>query len=77
MTVLSCPVRPSPAGMAAYGCIKALNTLLSSVSGLPELLPALEEILFPIMHKMISTAGQDVFEEVNGGERGAVGGGAY
>lgn len=64
----SCPL--PPAGMAAYGCIKALNTLLSSVSGLPELLPTLEEILFPIMQKMISTTGQDVFEEVNGGQRG-------
>ena len=74
------PPLPSSAGMAAYGCIRAINTLLSGVSSLPELFPMLEELLFPIMHKMISTEGQDSFEEV-GGEgqmwRGATGGARY
>ncbi len=35
-----------------------------SVSGLPQLLPQLEGILFPIMQRMVSTEGQDVFEDV-------------
>ncbi|GAX74708.1 hypothetical protein CEUSTIGMA_g2156.t1 [Chlamydomonas eustigma] len=52
------------AAMAAYGCIKAINTLLSSVSSLSELHLPLEEILFPVMQKMISTEGQDIFEDV-------------
>ncbi len=37
---------------------------LCSVSGLPQLLPQLESILFPIMQRMVSTEGQDVFEDV-------------
>ena len=38
--------------------------MLESVSTLTHLFPQLEEILFPIMHKMCSQDGQDVFEEV-------------
>ena len=47
--------------------MKALNTLLSCVSSLPELFPTLEELLFPLMQKMISTEGQDIFEEASRG----------
>eukprot|EP00798_Chlamydomonas_sp_ICE-L_P030404 gene30404-35409_t len=50
--------------IAAYGCLKALNTLLESVNTLGELYPVLEESLFPIMQRFLSTDGQDVFEEV-------------
>lgn len=50
--------------IAAYGCIKALSTLLDSISNLHHLFPPLEEILFPLMQKLISTEGQDVFEDV-------------
>ncbi|KAK9839718.1 hypothetical protein WJX81_008385 [Elliptochloris bilobata] len=50
--------------LAAYGCLRALYTVLESVSGLPQLLPQLEGILFPIMQRMVSTEGQDVFEDV-------------
>ena len=53
-----------PAAMSAYGCIRTLNALLDSVSTLTTLLPALEEIMFPIMYEMCSSRGQDVFEEV-------------
>ncbi|KAG1660790.1 hypothetical protein FOA52_011331 [Chlamydomonas sp. UWO 241] len=49
---------------AAYGCIKALNTLLGSVSALPELYGPLEDVLFPIMQKMISHDGEELFDEV-------------
>jgi hypothetical protein len=58
------PLPCHAAGIAAYGCIKALNTLLESVSSLKHLFPSLEELLFPLMQKNISTDGQDVFEEV-------------
>ena len=50
--------------MAAFGCIRTLNALLDSVSTLTHILPALEEVLFPIMYEMTSSRGQDVFEEV-------------
>lgn len=50
--------------MAAVGCLRAIATILESVNALPHLYPAMEEILFPIMSKLISTEGQDVLEEV-------------
>ncbi len=59
-----CLFAPCTAGIAAYGCIKALNTLLESVSSLKHLFFDLEELLFPLMKANISTDGQEVFEEV-------------
>lgn len=50
--------------MAAYGCLRALSTVLDSVSSMPALFPQLETILFPVMQRFCSTDGQDVFEEV-------------
>lgn len=50
--------------MAAYGCMRALSTVLDSVSGMSPLFPELEAILFPLMQRLTSTEGQDVFEEV-------------
>ena len=50
--------------MAAYGCMRALSTVLDSVSGMSALFPELEAILFPLMQRLTSTEGQDVFEEV-------------
>jgi hypothetical protein len=50
--------------VAAYGCLKALNTLLDGVAEMKHLLPVLEEVLFPIMAKCLSTDGQDVLEDV-------------
>ena len=50
--------------LAAFGCLRALSTVLDSVSTLPALFPQLEASLFPIMHRMLSTEGQDVFEEI-------------
>ena len=42
--------------MAAYGCLRSLITLLDSCSSLKstKLLPQLEEILYPLMAKLIS-----------------------
>eukprot|EP00878_Enallax_costatus_P038160 GHUV01043324.1.p1 GENE.GHUV01043324.1~~GHUV01043324.1.p1 ORF type:complete len:672 (+),score=261.35 GHUV01043324.1:958-2973(+) len=52
------------AAVAAYGCLKALNTLLDGVAEMKHLLPVLEEIILPIMAKCISSDGQDVLEDV-------------
>ena len=53
-----------PGVLAAVSSLRAICTILESVSNLPQMYPELEPILCPIMHKMISTDGQDVFEEV-------------
>ena len=50
--------------MAAYGCMRALSTVLDSVSGMAALFPELEAILFPLMQRLASNEGTDVFEEV-------------
>eukprot|EP00898_Chlorokybus_atmophyticus_P004844 jgi/Chlat1/5360/Chrsp35S05283 len=50
--------------LAAVGCLRAISTLLESVSSLPQLYPQLEDMLMPIMTKMLTTDGQDVYEEV-------------
>ena len=50
--------------LASVGCLRAICTILESVSNLPQMLATLEPILYPIMQKMLSTDGQDIFEEV-------------
>ncbi|CAM8985400.1 unnamed protein product [Rhodiola kirilowii] len=50
--------------LAAVGCLRAISTILQSVSRLPQLFLQIEPILLPIMRKMLTTEGQDVFEEV-------------
>ncbi|GFH09661.1 importin N-terminal domain-containing protein [Haematococcus lacustris] len=53
------------ASIAAYECLRAINTLLDSLSGLgPELYLAIEDALLPLVMKLLSTDGQDVVEEV-------------
>lgn len=56
--------RRRPGAIAAYGVLRALCTVVESVASLPELMPALEEVLFPLLHRYTSTEGQDIFEEV-------------
>ncbi|XP_051127238.1 importin beta-like SAD2 isoform X2 [Andrographis paniculata] len=53
-----------PGALAAVGCLRVISTILESVSRLPHLFADIEPILLPIMHKMLTTDGQDVFEEV-------------
>ncbi|PKU80575.1 Exportin-2 [Dendrobium catenatum] len=50
--------------LAAVGCLRAISTILESVSRLPHLYVQIEPTLLPIMRKMLTTDGQDVFEEV-------------
>ncbi len=47
--------------LAAFGCLRALSTTLEGVSSLPHLYPQLEEILFPVLQKMCTSDGNDVF----------------
>lgn len=50
--------------LAAVGCLRAISTILESVSRIPHLFPQVEPILLPIMQRMLTTDGQEVFEEV-------------
>ncbi|XP_051118176.1 importin beta-like SAD2 [Andrographis paniculata] len=53
-----------PGALAAVGCLRATSTILESVSRLPHLFIHIEPTLLPIMQKMLTTDGQEVFEEV-------------
>ncbi|KAJ7957326.1 importin beta-like SAD2 [Quillaja saponaria] len=53
-----------PGALAAVGCLRAISTILESVSRLPHLFVQVEPTLLPIMHRMLTTDGQEVFEEV-------------
>ncbi|XP_057960269.1 importin beta-like SAD2 [Malania oleifera] len=50
--------------LAAVGCLRAISTILESVSRLPHLFVHIEPTLLPIMRRMLTTDGQEVFEEV-------------
>ena len=50
--------------LAAFGCLGALSTVLESVSSLPYLFPTLEPVVFPILQRLCTQEGQDVYEEV-------------
>ena len=50
--------------LASIGCLRAMSTILESVSSLPHMYPELEDAVFPILQKMIGDKGFDVFEEV-------------
>ncbi|KAJ9546837.1 hypothetical protein OSB04_019380 [Centaurea solstitialis] len=53
-----------PGALAAAGCLRAISTILESVSRLPHIFAHIEPTLLPIMRRMLTTDGQDVFEEV-------------
>ncbi|GER26335.1 ARM repeat superfamily protein [Striga asiatica] len=61
-----------PGALAAVGCLRAISTILESVSRLPHLFAHIEPTLLPIMSRMLTTDGQgvmvgeafEVFEEV-------------
>ncbi|KAK3204665.1 hypothetical protein Dsin_018711 [Dipteronia sinensis] len=53
-----------PGALAAVGCLRAISTILESVSRLPHLFVQIESTLLPIMRRMLTTDGQEVFEEV-------------
>ncbi|KAF7131703.1 hypothetical protein RHSIM_Rhsim09G0037400 [Rhododendron simsii] len=53
-----------PGALAAVGCLRAISTILESVSRLPHLFVHIEPTMLPIMRRMLTTDGQEVFEEV-------------
>ncbi|XP_023549155.1 importin beta-like SAD2 isoform X1 [Cucurbita pepo subsp. pepo] len=53
-----------PGALAAVGCLRAISTILESVSRIPQLFVQIEPTLLPIMQRMLTTDGQEVFEEV-------------
>ncbi|RDY03360.1 Importin beta-like SAD2 [Mucuna pruriens] len=53
-----------PGALAAVGCLRAISTILESVNRLPDLFVQIEPTLLPIMRRMLTTDGQEVFEEV-------------
>ncbi|KAL8105776.1 importin beta-like SAD2 [Apium graveolens] len=53
-----------PGALAAVGCLRAISTILESVSSLPHLFVHIEPTLLPIMRRMLTTDGQEVLEEV-------------
>jgi len=46
--------------MAAVGCLRAISTILESVSSLPQLFVQIEPTLLPIMRSMLTTDGQGI-----------------
>ncbi|WVZ84840.1 hypothetical protein U9M48_031827 [Paspalum notatum var. saurae] len=50
--------------LAAVGCLRAISTILESISSLPHLYIQIEATLLPILRKMLTSDGQDVYEEV-------------
>lgn len=47
-----------PGALAAVGCLRAISTILESVSRLPHLFVQVEPTLLPIMQRMLTTDGQ-------------------
>lgn len=47
-----------PSALAAAGCLRAISTILESVSELPHLYVQIEPTLLPILQKMLTTDGQ-------------------
>ncbi|KAF6162304.1 hypothetical protein GIB67_008433 [Kingdonia uniflora] len=53
-----------PGALAAAGCLRAISTILESVSGIPHLFVEIEPTILPIMGKMLTSDGQEVYEDV-------------
>jgi hypothetical protein len=51
------------AALTALQCIRAINTILNSVSSLPELYLSLEPICQPLMDAMLTEKGMEFFDE--------------
>ena len=49
-----------PGALAAVGCLRAISTILESVSRLPHLFVQIEPTLLPIMQRMVTTDGQGI-----------------
>jgi hypothetical protein len=52
-----------PSSLAAVGCLRAISTILESMSSLPQLFVQIEPTLLPIMRSMLTTDGQGIYYE--------------
>ena len=50
--------------LACVGCLRAIATILESISTLPHLYGQIEPTLMPILRKMLTQEGYDVYEEI-------------
>ena len=50
--------------LACLGCLRTVSTILDAVTAHPTLYPQLEVLLLPVLQRMLSEDGQDVYEEV-------------
>lgn len=50
-----------PGALAAVGCLRAISTILESVSRLPHLFVHIEPTMLPIMRRMLTTDGQGIY----------------
>jgi hypothetical protein len=50
-----------PGALAAVGCLRAISTILESVSRLPHLFVQIEPTLLPIMRRMLTSDGQGMY----------------
>ena len=46
--------------LAAVGCLRALSTILESISSLPHLFIQIEPTLLPILRRMLTSDGQGI-----------------
>lgn len=53
-----------PGALAAVGCLRAISTILESVSSLPDLFVHIEPTLLPIMRRMLTTDGQGSYHSL-------------
>lgn len=50
--------------LAAYGCMRAMSTVIEAVSSRPQLLPPIEEVFYPVLGSMLGGSfGDDLLEE--------------
>ena len=55
-----------PRALAAVGCLRAISTILKSVSSrLPHLFVQVEPTLLPIMRRMLSSDGQGIYSNIS------------
>ena len=54
-----------PGALAAVGCLRAISTILESVSRLPHLFVQVEPTLLPIMRRMLSSDGQGIYSNIS------------
>jgi hypothetical protein len=47
--------------LAAVGCLRAISTILESISSLPHLFIQIEPTLLPIMRRMLTSDGQGIY----------------